>query len=580
MFRPLLFTLILLVTSSVVEKCYAQNKQIDSLKTILKTARHDTNRVNALSALAQEIAKFNPDSTLLLEQLALEQSKRLNWMKGEAIAECNIGIEYYYRKEFEESNKHFDNAIRLGETMITSKHPLNIRAAKRVMRKTFLNMANTYRAKRNIIKTLESYTKALKLSEELQDGKWRARIMYNIGALYYDQADNSKGLEYFKSGLIIAEEIQDHVVIGAILGGIAGIYYNQSDYPNALKFNLKGLKLAEQQGNQSQISLALLNIGRIYNDQLEYKKSLDYLNRGLMVAEKNGINKRFSQILLEIAAVYRQMNDFQRALEYYFKAVKYFKEQGDKEPLGQAYSNIGAVYDDMKDYDQAIEYYMKGLKEYEESDNISSIGMIVGNIGRAYTEIGKFKEAEKYLKKSLLLNVEMGRQKYEQFTHDYLSTLYEKTNRPALALEHYKKYIALRDTIFSQENSKKLMRTEMDHEYEKKKAVADAEHKVQIENQKLVTAEKEKKQNIVIASVVAGLLLVIIFAGFIFRSLRITSKQKLIIEQKNAETEHQKKEIEEKQKEILDSIRYAKRIQMAQVPSEKRVQSMLSKVKK
>jgi len=161
-----------------------------------------------------------------------------------------------------------------------------------------------------------------------------------------------------------------------------------------------------------------------------------------------------------------------------------------------------------------------------------------------------------------------------------LSILYEKTNRPALALEHYKKYIALRDTIFSQENSKKLMRTEMDHEYEKKKAVADAEHKVQIENQKLVTAEKEKKQNIVIASVVAGLLLVIIFAGFIFRSLRITSKQKLIIEQKNAETEHQKKEIEEKQKEILDSIRYAKRIQMAQVPSEKRVQSMLSKVKK
>jgi uncharacterized membrane-anchored protein YhcB (DUF1043 family) len=95
-----------------------------------------------------------------------------------------------------------------------------------------------------------------------------------------------------------------------------------------------------------------------------------------------------------------------------------------------------------------------------------------------------------------------------------------------------------------------------------------------------MAAEKEKKQNIVIFSVIAGLVLVMVFAGFIFRSLRLTNKQRRIIEQKNKETEHQKKEIEEKQKEILDSIHYARRIQMAQVPSEKRVSVMLNKTKK
>jgi hypothetical protein len=38
--------------------------------------------------------------------------------------------------------------------------------------------------------------------------------------------------------------------------------------------------------------------------------------------------------------------------------------------------------------------------------------------------------------------------------------------------------------------------------------------------------------------------------------------------------------VEEKQVEILDSIRYAKKIQLAQNPSEKRVTAILSRMKK
>jgi len=48
--------------------------------------------------------------------------------------------------------------------------------------------------------------------------------------------------------------------------------------------------------------------------------------------------------------------------------------------------------------------------------------------------------------------------------------------------------------------------------------------------------------------------------------LRITRKQKQLIEIKNKETEEQKKIVEEKSKSILDSITYAKRLQDAIIP--------------
>jgi CHASE3 domain sensor protein len=113
----------------------------------------------------------------------------------------------------------------------------------------------------------------------------------------------------------------------------------------------------------------------------------------------------------------------------------------------------------------------------------------------------------------------------------------------------------------------------MTYDFEKREAVADAEHKKELENQQILGEEKSRKQKIVIMFVITGLLLVLIFAGFILRSLKVTRKQKNTIEE-------QKDLVEEKQKEILDSIHYAKRIQQSLLPTERYIEKSLKKLKK
>jgi serine phosphatase RsbU (regulator of sigma subunit) len=84
-----------------------------------------------------------------------------------------------------------------------------------------------------------------------------------------------------------------------------------------------------------------------------------------------------------------------------------------------------------------------------------------------------------------------------------------------------------------------------------------------------------------------GLLFVTVFSVFVFRSLKITKKQKQIIEVKSRETEEQKRIaeeqkhlVEEKQKEIIDSIQYARRIQRALITNEKYISKSLTKLKR
>jgi hypothetical protein len=60
-----------------------------------------------------------------------------------------------------------------------------------------------------------------------------------------------------------------------------------------------------------------------------------------------------------------------------------------------------------------------------------------------------------------------------------------------------------------------------------------------------------------------------------YNRFRITQRQKRIIEDQKGIVEHQKKIVEEKNKEVLDSIYYASRIQKALLPTEKYLKKIM-----
>ncbi len=134
------------------------------------------------------------------------------------------------------------------------------------------------------------------------------------------------------------------------------------------------------------------------------------------------------------------------------------------------------------------------------------------------------------------------------------------------ALYYHKRFIAKQDMLFSEENKKQLVRKEMNFEFEKREANVKAEQ----EKKDAVATADAKRQRMVLLLVSFVLLLVAVVAFIIFRSLRITRKQKAVIEA-------QKQVVEEHQKEILDSIYYARRIQRSLLPTEKYIAKQLAR---
>ncbi len=67
---------------------------------------------------------------------------------------------------------------------------------------------------------------------------------------------------------------------------------------------------------------------------------------------------------------------------------------------------------------------------------------------------------------------------------------------------------------------------------------------------------------------------------FMYRRVKITQKQKALIDKAYAELDTKNKQIEEHHKEVMDSIRYAKRIQTTLITSEKSIENSLKRLTK
>src|SRR5205814_2239030 len=120
----------------------------------------------------------------------------------------------------------------------------------------------------------------------------------------------------------------------------------------------------------------------------------------------------------------------------------------------------------------------------------------------------------------------------------------------------------------------KSVRAQMTYDFEKKEIGINAEH------DKLTALEEahKKEQRIILILVAMAAISLAIVAIFIFRSLRITTKQKRLIELQRNDMSKQKEIIEVKQKSVLDSIHYAKRIQTTLMTSERYINKNLNRL--
>ena len=393
-----------------------------------------------------------------------------------------------------------------------------------------------------------------------------AQTYHQMGWFAYLNGDYIGALKNDEEALLKWDEVGNKSGKAKTIGNMGIVYKEQGDYPKALVFYLKALQISEELKDKRHVAINFANIGIIYKKQGDLNKALEYYFKALKIAEEIKDRVGIAADYGNIGNIYYNQRNFKKALEYYLKCLKMAEELEYKQLQANAVGNIGLVYTDLKNNAKAIEYYLKALQMAKELNDQNGIARHLGNIGIFYKDQKENAKAEIYFLKALKLADSIGSLDLIKDNEDHLSELYTIMGQYKMALDHYKKHIIARDSLFNEENTKKTVQAEMNFEFEKK----ETETKLEQEKKEAVAAAESRKQKIIIWSVCGILVLVFGFAVFAYRSFLQKKKA-------NQEITLQKHIIEEKQKEILDSIYYARRIQRALLPTEKYIERNLKK---
>ncbi len=441
---------------------------------------------------------------------------------------------------------------------------------------------------------LSAFRKSVKQFGERKDSLNMGHAYINMASVYSSLED----LDSLRWSVDMANECYRVAKdTNGIINGkeyLALAYNSESRYDESLKLHLEVLEIRKKANVK--LSISYINISGIYGKMKDTIQELYFLDQAYEFEKEN-------QNLMILASIYGRYGNYYRerglkdsSLHYHFEQLKILESQNNSGRKAGALLSIGNVYKKFDDDENALEYYIESYNIYVEQNNPAQIAGLAHNIGVIYEESGQYQKAREYIEKSYEIRKQMDNALYLMDSYHTLSNVYKGLGMYKESNEILWKYVEMKDSLFTSDMTDQIaeMRTLYEtQQIEDSLALSQqSEENAMLENKKIAaekdkanaekdraTAEKRAQFWLFGAILVAALLVVF----FVIRSSQQRKKANAVLKSKNDEIVLQNEEItmqkeiiEEKNKDILDSITYAKRLQEAILPPKKLVKENLN----
>ena len=360
--------------------------------------------------------------------------------------------------------------------------------------------------------------------------------------VYYDKGEVIKALEIAEEAKKELEgmegELEDNKrflkVYGNVLSDLGTYYKRIGESEQAVISLNKSLELREKLGDQDDIAEVTMNLGSIYHELKDFVNALDFYNKSLIMVLKGDNPQAVSVILNNRGQLYFDTKEFVLAEKDFNESLAIRKKSKDKKGEAIVLRKLGDLMLEKGELNRSIELFKNSAKIFKSIK--SQIGLVSAVFGQAlvFEKMGNFASAFElgdsaffYVRtlkvaKTLLKVASFMQPKYKQKGD---------LNKALLAAED----VQWAQTQIKEEEAKDLL---LKQEYQ----------------------EKEASANRSVYFAIAGAAVLLIIALLLLRAYRLRKKAQGLAEQ-------QKELVEERNKNMVDSIQYAQQLQSAILPS-------------
>jgi two-component sensor histidine kinase/Tfp pilus assembly protein PilF len=477
----------------------------------------DTSQINTILEKARKCCIHTPEKSDSLANLALQQSRILQYAKGEAIASKILAtinrisnhnptaIDYYYSslsyfkgrdpwqtmeiyqwlglslafEAYYDSGKVFiDKSIELADSLKSTEAKVQ----------SYLNMARLYRIMGKVNEALTSCLTAMQICDSVTDADLVWKVKNFTGFVYLQNNRHKEAAEIFNQNIL---HYKDHMDMPEEVYRL--LFYT------------------------ADLDLFFKNFARtIHSQKLALKMTDSIPNKNLA--------SYFRAMSYEVLGkVYMQTSKFDSA-KYYLSLANNNKEYTlDLHAKANLLYSIGDVFYELHQSDSALYYFSESYRIHQNNKNYTKLRSASLGIGKTYFQMHKYTDAKKYLFKAIENNPDNENTKVLAEAWNLLSSIYESEGDYKNAYRYYKLYKQASDELFSNEKIKNITKLELEYDFMDRQR--ELENLREKEN---IAYEAKLKQNRMTLNFAAiGLVLSLIAAALAFSYYRIKKKANL-----------------------------------------------------
>jgi two-component system, sensor histidine kinase PdtaS len=337
-FYPLLFCIIIFYNGKI-------QAQIDSLELLLKKNIAETERIMILAELSKQYQNVDIQKAENYLNTAESLAKQINFKKGLCHCDNNRGNLWYKKAEFSNALALYKNAEvcfkELGDIDMEQKVLLNLASCydklgdyeqsfnlylsnlksiessgnKENLYHAILDVGN-FNLRHNRKESAKKYLfKALELAQDLQEPKFVARCLNNIGNVFYDEENFKEAVKYFNKALEMNTKLGNKRNTAFNFGSLGNVYMSSNQFPKSLEMFTKSKKIFEEFGEKRQVLIANYSLGNVYLKMKNYNASLELLNLAKSQAEEIKEESIKGMVLKKISEAYSGKEEYYLAYQ-------------------------------------------------------------------------------------------------------------------------------------------------------------------------------------------------------------------------------------------------------------------------
>ena len=340
-----------------------------------------------------------------------------------------------------------------------------------------------------------------------------ARFYYCLSHVQIAQSKWTKSIETMRQAANFFRELEKPVLLAYTLEQRCTISSLIGQYADALKDCFEAKNLFEQYKGKAASEELLFSIGIAYRRVGFDDRALKYFEDAAEYAARNQMELGKIQIMLQKSYVFHERENYEEALELQNKALELSNQKSIFAEVGNIHIAKASALNELGRYQEA-------LSELERAKNILLLQGVTDNVdsielqaGIALNGLEQPEKALQHLGSAEKLLTEGGNRRYLVWLYDAKAKTYKALGRNEDAVEALKQQQLLLESQNEEKSDQQLqiLRYQFDierQELENNRLKAEQELKTS-ELESLKKARKWQTAAIILASILAGLLLLI-----------------------------------------------------------------------